>query len=191
MDTKRRSDYADFVRLLARIGENRTFLNSDEEHALTVLVQLFQTAKEEIRVFAGCLYEHIGDSPEYIIALSEFIERGGKLYILLNAYDENRAKESNLFKRLSYYKSLGKPVSVKTSGAHPYVTRDGERKEVHFTVADGKAYRIETDTEKRSAVCNFNNPALAEQVTGIFDTLFTREDAEEVDLLNLFGNGDK
>ena len=33
--------YKEFVRNMAMNGENRLFLNSDEDHALDVLVQLF------------------------------------------------------------------------------------------------------------------------------------------------------
>ena len=35
-------DYRDFVSLLAKSGEDRVFLNSNEDHALDVLVQLLQ-----------------------------------------------------------------------------------------------------------------------------------------------------
>ena len=94
--------YKEFVRSIYKSGENRTFLNSDEDHALDVLVQLFQTAQSKVRIFAGCLCKHVGNEPEYVIALSEFIERGGTLHILLNAFDEECARNSNLYKRLAY-----------------------------------------------------------------------------------------
>lgn len=188
---KDKESYISFVRFLAKTADDRTFLNSDEDHALSVLVQMFMVAKKTVRIFAGSLCKHIGNKTDYIVALSEFIERGGKLYILLNDFNENDAKESNLFKRLSYYKSIDKPIFVKTSTAHPYMTGDEEKKEVHFTVADGKAYRIETDIVRRTAECNFNNPIMAMQMESFFDGLFEREDAKVIDILKLFENGDK
>lgn len=183
--------YRNFVRTLAEIGENRTFLNSDEEHAVEVLVQLFHLSQNEVRIFAKSLCEHVGNRLEYIIAISEFIERGGNLYILLNGYKEDLAKESSLFKRLAYYKSKGFPVYVKKTNAHPYRTNDPEKKEVHFTIGDKKSYRIETDIEKRTAECNFNNPALATVTADFFDGLFNSEEAGEIDLIKLFDDGDK
>lgn len=180
--------YKNFVATLARSGDNRTFLNSDEDHALNVLVQLFQSAKRTVRIFAGSLCQHVGNQPEYVIAISEFIERGGELRILLNNYNEELAKSSNLYKRLAYYKSQGKPVIVKTTPSRPYRTEDPEKKEVHFTVGDEQSYRIETDIEKRTAECNFNNPELAKSTADFFDMLFSREDAKEVNLLKLFGD---
>lgn len=183
--------YKLFVESQARSGENRTFLNSDEDHALDVLVQLFQLAQNKVRIFAGSLCHHVGNKAEYVIALSEFIERGGTLHILLNAFNEEYARSSNLYKRLAYYKSQGKPVVVKTTKARPYRTDDPEKKQVHFTIGDEKAYRIETDIDKRTAECNFNNPTLAKETAEFFDNIFTREDANEINLLNLFGYGDK
>ena len=56
--------YKDFVSLLAKNGINRVFLNSDEEHALDVLVQLFNISQTHIRIFAGCLCKHVGNMPD-------------------------------------------------------------------------------------------------------------------------------
>ncbi len=184
-------NYKEFVKALSVSGENRTFLNSDEDHALEVLVRIFQTAQNEVRIFAGCLCHHVGNKQEYIIALSEFLERGGSLKILLNNYDVALAKDSSLYKRLAYYKEKGYPLELKETSAHPFLTGDPDKKEVHFTVADNKAYRIETDIEKRTAECNFNSPDLAKGITSFFDQLFSREDAREIDLMKIFGNGDK
>lgn len=179
-------EYSDFVRSLAQSGENRTFLNSDEDKAIEVMINLFHVSNEEVRIFAGNLCNNVGNNPDYIIALSEFIERGGKLFILLNNYNEGLAKSSNLYKRLAYYISIDKDVHIKSTPAHPYLVGDQDKKEVHFAIGDKKAYRIETDIVQRSANCNFNNPAVAEGMADFFDSLFERDDAQEVDITNLF-----
>ncbi len=184
-------NYQDFVKALSEKRENRTFLNSDEDHALDVLVKLFEISQKKVRIFAGSLCKHVGNKPEYVVALSEFIERGGELCILLNNYDEKCAKSSNLYKRLAYYKSKGCNVNVKSTSAKPYRKADPEKKEVHFTIGDDMAYRIETDTEKRTAECNFNNPELAKKTAVFFDTLFENEESKEIDLKKLFDDGDK
>lgn len=89
-------EYRDFVRYLADTRDTRIFLNSDEEHALEVLVQLFHQANKTIKIFAGCLYEHVGNESAYVSALSDFIEKGGELRILLNKYDAERAGKATL-----------------------------------------------------------------------------------------------
>ena len=185
------NSYKEFVRLMAQTNSDRMFLNSDEEHALEVLVQLIQMSKEKIQIFAGSLCEHIGNKPEYIVALSEFIERGGILNILLNRYDEGKDKNSNLYKRLAYYKANGKQIIVKQTNAKPYFSNDQSKKEVHFTVGDKKSYRLETDIEDRKAECNLNNPEIAGMISDFFDKLFVASGSEEINIEKIFDDGNK
>lgn len=183
--------YKQFIADLANHKIDRVFLNSDEEHALAVLVQLFQIAQKEVRIFAGNLCHHVGNKQEYIVALSEFLERGGILHILLNNYDEAIAKTSNLYKRLAYYKAKKMPIVIKETKARPYLTNDQEKKEVHFTVGDYSAYRIETDIENRTAECNFNNPIIAKQTADFFDKIFNQPNSTEINLEKLFDDGNQ
>ena len=150
------NDFRNMVSRLASLGENRIFLNSSEDHAVVVLSEMFKVAKSNIRIFAGCLYERVGDSPEYIQSLSDFIERGGAVKILLNNFNTEEGKKTNLFKRLAYYQEIGKSIEIRITDTKPYLTNDEEKKEVHFTIADEKAYRIETDIKQRAAACNFD-----------------------------------
>lgn len=184
------NEYNLFVSELANCQIDRVFLNSDEDHALVVLVNLFRHAKEEVRIFAACLCEHIGNEPQYIEAISELIERKGKVRILLNKYDENLVLNSNLFKRLAYYSSDGYDIQIKTTLAHPFLSKDPKKKEVHFTVADENGYRIETDIEKRTAECNFNNPVLSKGLADFFDKIFNDKESKSIDLNKLF-NGNR
>ena len=187
MTQKKLSDYKDFVKQLSLNEDGRIFLNSDPDHAVVVAEQIFRQSKEEVRIFAKNLCRTIGNAPEYISAISDFIERGGKVRILLNGYEEECAKVSNLYKRLAYYKSLGKDIIVKTTNAIPFRSDDEEQNEIHFTVGDKKAYRIETNTEQRSAECSMNNVDIATNTAEFFDELFNNPKATEVNILKLFG----
>lgn len=183
---KNLTDYKYFVHSLAMNNEARIFLNSDEDKAIVVLVELIQKAQSELRIFAGNLCNSVGDNSEYIIAISEFIEKGGNVKILLNDYKEECAKESNLYKRLAYYIAQNKNICIKATKVKPYLTRDEERKPVHFTVGDKASYRIETDIEKRTAECNFNSPEVAKRIADFFDDLFKAMEAVDIDIKGLF-----
>ena len=89
---------------------------------------------------------------------------------------------------MAYYKSLNMPIVIKETSAKPYLTGDSDKKEVHFTVGDKKAYRIETDVERRTAECNFNNPRIATNTADFFDGLFSRDDSKEIDIVKLKDN---
>ena len=185
--------YREFVWMLAHGGENgqglnRQFMNSDKQKALIVLVELFKSATDTVRIFAANLCQNVGTESEYVEALSDFIEKNGKVRILLNAFDENLAKTSILFKRLAYYKSINKDVVVKKTTIRPYFVGDETRKEVHFTIADKKGYRIETDINQRTAKCNFNNPDEVTKFITFFDQAFDKDTNEEIGLTALFSN---
>lgn len=184
-------DYRIFVHSLAKNREDRIFLNSDEDKAIVVLVQLIQNAQQELRIFAGNLCNRVGEDSDYIIAISEFVERGGSVKILLNNYDSSCAKNSNLFKRLAYYLAQGKNIIVKETTAKPYRTSDIDKKEIHFTVGDHLGYRIETDIERRTAECNFNSPQVAKLIADFFDGLFESKDSKHIDIKGLFYDADR
>lgn len=177
--------YRDFVHALAINRENKVFLNSDEDHALDVLVEIFQTAQQEVRIFAGSLCRHVGNENRYIVALSDFIDRQGKVRILLNAYDQSCAKESNLYKRLAFYKESGEDIIVRSTSAKPYMGSDPDKKEIHFTIGDQNSYRLETDIEKRTAICNFNDPDKGAVLAKFFDEQFNAKGTEEIDLAEI------
>ena len=180
------NNYKRFVADLASERSDMTFLNSDKDHAIEVLTQIFKHSNSDVRIFAGSLCSDVGNSLDYIESLSDFIERGGKVHILLNKYDSESAKSSSLFKRLAYYISENKSIIVKQTSSKPYFSNDPEKKEIHFTLGDDKAYRIETDISKRMAECNFNNPMVAKIYIDFFEKLFNQDNAILIDIPSLF-----
>lgn len=178
--------YRDFIRKLSEESDERIFLNKGPEHAKIVLEQIFKQSKNIIRIFAGNLCRTVGNELEYISALSDFIINGGKVKILLNDYKEELAKGCNLYMRLAYFKSIGKDIIVKKTNAKPYRKSDPEQKEIHFTIGDDKAYRIETDIYERKAEGSMNLPKVAIPMVEFFDDLFNSDLSSEIDILSLF-----
>ena len=181
-------EYNEFVNFLVTKGINKIFLNSDLDKMKAVFTEMFKSATQELRIFAGTLCNDVTDSEEYVETLSDFIEKGGKLRILLNNFDKQKAGKSRLFNRLTYYCSLNEyNIQVKSTKEEPYVVMGkGEKKNVHFAVGDKKSYRIETDIEKRNAVCNMNDPVNAGKYADFFDKIFDSNESEEINLKKLF-----
>lgn len=176
--------YIRYISQLAKNLINKDFANSDEEHAIEVLVRIFEQSKKNIRIFAQSLCSDVPNNPRYIVALSDFIERDGTVEIIVNKYNENMVSQSNLFKRLSFYLSQGKYIKVYRTDAVPYLSNDPDKKEIHFTIGDELSYRIETDIEKRTAVCNFNNPNRAKILVDFFNRI--KKNAIEEDIQKVF-----
>jgi hypothetical protein len=184
------NEYAELVELLAKNRVDKRFLNQDNIHAMDVFSKMFKYADSSLRIFAGGLCSDVANSQEYISAISDFIERNGTVKILLNSYDPQLAASSNFYKRLTYYISDGKDIQIKKCSRTIYRSGDPEKKEIHFTIADDRAYRIETDTVQRTADVNYNSPALAKMYAEFFDKVFTDDSSEVVDLLSLFNMRD-
>ncbi len=182
-------NYITYITQLANSKSNVEFLNSDEEHALAVLVQIIKSAQSTLRIFAGALCSTVPSNPEYISALSDFIEKGGQVMIALNAFSSEDSTNSNLFKRLAYYIELGKDIHIYSTDAHPYLVSDPGKNEIHFTTGDNCSYRVETDIVKKTAKCNFNNPEAAANLIEFFDKIIAnKEHSKEIteEVKNLF-----
>ena len=55
-------------------------------------------------------------------------------------------------------------------------------KPVHFTMADDKAFRIETDIKAKMAFGNFNNPEQASVLNRVFDRFFNQPETVAITL---------
>lgn len=181
------TEYQSFIHKLSEGNIDRTFLNSDIEKAKDVSCEIFNKAQFSLRIFAGCLCAEFCNSVEYVEALSDFLERGGSLRILLNEYQPDYVKHSALFMRIAYFLSQGKSVDVRMTNAKPYFSNDPNKKPIHFMVGDEKAYRVEDDIENKHAFCNFNNPSYAESLILYFDKTFMDERTQSINLLDVFG----
>lgn len=179
-------EYRKYISSLAEKRVNEDFMNSDEEHALEVLVKIFRMSSTTLRIFAHNLCNDVANNSEYVQAISDFIEKGGSVKILLNDFSEEEALSSNLMKRLAFYQLQGKDIIIRTSHDKPFMSNDSEKKEVHFTIGDEVAYRIETDVVERTAICNFNNEEYAKQLIIFYDSLISKAEVGIVDLVKLF-----
>lgn len=177
-------EYIDYISQLAANKINKEFANCDEAHALEVLIRIFKESQTNVRIFAANLCSDVPNNPKYIETLSDFIERGGTLKILLNNFDTDKIKDSGLMKRLAFYQTKNDCILIKQTDVKPYFAEDKDKKEVHFTIGDDCSYRIETDTIKRTADCNFNNAPSAEPLITFFDDIF--EKATDINLKNIF-----
>lgn len=181
------TSYKEFVHFLSSNGLNKIFLNSDLDKMKAVFTEMFSSSKKELRIFAGTLCNNVSNSEEYVETLSDFIENGGHLKILLNSFNEEEAKKSRLFNRLTYYESLDKyNIEIKGTDEQPVMNENGVDTKVHFAIGDKRSYRIETDIDERKAICNMNDPENAKVYADFFDELFDSERSVRIDLKKLF-----
>lgn len=179
-------EYSEYISTLRKTRQNRIFMNSDSEKRKTVYRELLQSANSNLRFFAGNLCDDITNGEEFVEGISDFIEKGGRLEIILNQYDEDLIKSSNLYKRLAFYSAQNYAVSVMTTSMIVTISIKDQDTPAHFAVADQMAYRLEIDIEKRNAICNMNDEALAQKLIDIFTQISSNSQTQTVDLVKLF-----
>jgi hypothetical protein len=172
------NQYREYIKDLAKQGKSVVFYNSGPDHAALVMATIFATAKDTIRVFAGNFSGEISSKEEYRNGLENFLSRGGKIKVLLEKEKfESRTEEPKIFDILRFY-SIINPKNVEVKKHSNKLFRAGEEKEknqlheIHFTVADGKMYRVEDDTKSFTAFGNFNDAEASKNLSLIFDDIF-------------------
>ena len=158
--------YEASVRLLAEKKIGDILWNEGDEHAKIVFFNLFSIAERTVRIFAENFCSDVPNSEEYITSLRAFLEKNGKVDLLL----EREPSTMNLpvFDTLREYI---KQVNIKTTTLRP---RLGDV-EINFCAVDDFAYRIETDKEKRKAHVSFNDTRQTSELRRAFDLMIENE----------------
>lgn len=167
------SKYENYIEGLAINEKNHLFFNSGKDHAIIVLSQIFSQAKNYVKLYSGNLNGGISSSDKYIKAVSGFLNRGGKLEILLEQFDS--AKEPVIFELLKGSNN----VSVKSHSC-TLSSSSNQFKSIHFCIADGRMYRLENDTEKFTAQGNFNDKNVVQELESIFDKISNHETIKQL-----------
>jgi sugar-specific transcriptional regulator TrmB len=165
--------YENKVKSLANTKSNELHYNSGADHASIVMESIFDTASEEIKIFAGNFNEEVCQKPgeRYIQSLKRYLLKGMKIKVLLN--DSATIGQKNLvlslLKRYSSNDFYKDNISVKTT--NKTVSRD-DFDNIHFTVGDNRMFRLEYDTQSFLAEFSFNREEKSKSLSVEFDTIF-------------------
>lgn len=177
------NEYKNAVTNIAAKGENNLLHNAGNDHALIIFENIFKNAKKEILISAHDLTNpEVSNKEEYISSLLSFLDHNvdSKLYILVSDFQESY-KNFDLYKKLANsiaYKE--NRVKIKNSNGFQF-TSGGST--VHFCVADERMYRLETDIQKRTAICNFGDEETANKLANAFWNGFNAKTSDEVTLI--------
>ncbi|MBQ9311756.1 MAG: hypothetical protein IJ213_01790 [Bacteroidales bacterium] len=159
-------NYSDEIFDLAKNHSNNIFFNSSEWHASIVHKALVKYAEKDLTIFCGNMLSDISNNDEYCNYMTSFLkeDKSRTVYIIFNKYSEVflHTKIAKIFSEF--------PAQVKIKTYAGEVKYKG--KNVHFTVVDNRAFRFETDIEKKMAFGSFNQPDTAAALKISFDKLF-------------------
>jgi hypothetical protein len=163
--------YYRYILDLADTNSEDQFVFSDKDESIFVFTLLFAKATTKIKLLVGDLNQGIANSIDYQEALNAFLQKGGKVEILMQQY--NPASEPEIFKLFRFHDMMGRGENIKIRSTDYFVEVDG--KEVHFCIADNM-YRLEDDITRLSGHASFDNPAYVKSLSDIFDPIFNSSD---------------
>lgn len=167
--------YEQSVNYFAENRIERNFRNFGKNNALVVLKNIFRHSEEEVLVFAGNSKGDVANDETYVDCVSNFLlSENAMLKILV----ENPLKDADNFGFYDLANSASKNnKNVQISTAPKEFIEDIKKifgKIVHFTVADGRMYRLETDPENFKAICSFNDSSYSRKLKNLFLTYFPK-----------------
>lgn len=168
--------YKEEIFKLAEEKKDNLFYNSSEEHATIVHQAIAKTAEHDINILSSSLCSSISNNDDYLECMRCFFSKDSSHFVrvVLTDYNEEFQKKpiASLFREFHNQVELRRFNGVVKS----------DDKQVHFTYADDRMYRIETDIVKHIAFGNFNSPSRVAILASIFDKVFSR--SEELELNN-------
>jgi len=162
------SDFDRYQKGIKYLAENKigdTFLNEGDEHAKIVFSNLFMIAGNKVRIFAEMLNSDVPNCNEYISAMRSFLDRDGRVDILL---EKKPNPEMPLFQLFRQY---GNQVNIKITEYRPKFGDDL----INFCTVDDFAYRIETDKKKKEAHGSFFDKKQTSEINNVFSEMYNND----------------
>ena len=164
--TEELTQYENWIKDLAASDSSTLVFNDGQEHAAILFGTIFRTAQKRICIYCDNMCGIVTGTTDYYNALAECKKRGVKVNVLLNSLDADVSKQP-VFNLID--KNEVKLVPADKCG---YIQSKLNNLNVHFTVADGKIYRIEYDIEKFKAIASFNDEKMGDTLTKVFDEVW-------------------
>jgi hypothetical protein len=164
-------EYSQTIEYLAEAQDNVEFTNSGKDHARIVMSNIFKTANQYVYILARDLGGEVSKGV-YLDELENFLNRGGKLKVILEKAPDKKSKAIDI---ILTYKQGHPNQNIEIAYANDYdsLFLFDDYKLKHFTIADGRMYRLEIDTDKYLALVNFNDSIKAHDLLEKFNKLKT------------------
>ena len=157
------------------------FSNEGVEHAEIVLSEMYEHAREKVYVYCGHLDEKLTSRPQYYNALTAYLESGKELKVMIGDNPEvmspalsrivEKCREKTTDNKC--IKNIECKILKVLSGLNSHFNFN-EKQNIHFTVADNRSFRLETEPKEYRAFCSFNNVDISTKLSTIFLAYFDK-----------------
>jgi len=151
--------YRASVRMMAESKSTLVFPNDGPEHACIVSCELFNTSSKEVNIFTRSMSGVFASKEGYLEAMTSFIDRGGKVNIMVSDSSILESGNSAFFNILqNKYPNYVDLIEIKKC------TLD---KPLYFMIGDDDKYRIQLDEKYKALVC-FNDSERTKKLLGFY-----------------------
>lgn len=148
--------------------ENRIVLNDGAVKAGELTTVLMSHAKKYVYIYSNKLNSEVTKNDHFEEAFEEILKNNSiEVKILLNEETDNCNIKKLLIK---YNNTLNNEYKIVTDTQS--IKNVFENREIHFSVYDDVAYRLEHDIIKYKADANFNNPEFSMGLKELFLYLY-------------------
>lgn len=186
------SEYKELVLSLSEKKSDSVAISSGKDKLMLPIIEIVKNSKNKLRIYIGDICKDMLDDPELVVAITEFVENGGEVNVLVNNFSMDEARENNICKRLSFFSIQNKPIVVKSTAStlsRSYIgEKSGKTSSVDvrsIVIGDNCSYCIETlSTQKKDTLrfeYSFNNGERTKTLYPTFDELFEEGNVIDID----------
>lgn len=161
------NQYEIWLRNLAKSDSSTIVFNDGKEYAAILFRTIFDAATKDVCIYCENMNGEVSETFDYYNALKDCKGRNVKVRVLLNTSDKSVLDHP-------IFNIVDKQTDVKfvTDDMHEAMKKKLNNLDVHFTVADGKIYRLEYDTNHFKAIASFNDEMMSKELGTVFDEIW-------------------
>jgi len=143
--------YKAAIENLATSKSSYVFENGGAVHGAIVMGNIFKSASDNVKIFCGDFNGDVSDNPYYLNSLKCYLNKKRPLTVIFENEPNSNSKALKLIKESECLDLV--TINRLNSKIDDLI-------DVHFTIADGRMFRIETSKNNYKAVCSFNSPEI-------------------------------
>lgn len=143
-----------------------------------------EQANNEIVIVIGCILSQQNNHPMFVHNLTKFLEKGGKLTIVLYGNLDNLTK-SSLLSRLALLKTNSKSIVFKYLSIKPTITYNNKKLNFNLYAFDEKSIRVELQNSYNIGRVWLNSPEVVKKY--LTEANVYIKNGEDIDIVKKFG----
>jgi hypothetical protein len=155
------------------------FSNDGKEQARDAISTIFDLSTKVVQMWSGALNKIIYDSDMVLNSIVSFLNRGGRLQIILDSYndssdsDNSSKTSSKLLSELFFFQKKDTLLGYDSEDKRSIVIKKVLKNQAyHYEIGDGAIYRDEYNPTEFQATIEFHNHRRAKELCQEFNSLF-------------------